>query len=434
MIRTPSPCEPCVVFADMEKTRLRISAGPCEVFESVYHLPGAILLESQRPSFAERYSFVAWQPEKILRGDIGALNKEDFFSFISSESRDCLVAGYIGYEACQWIEQLPRPGERDRPNPDIYLAAYPRHLVFDHIRKTWHSIHKDKPVVLPRVRKKRNRLFSSIMTGFNQSKSVYLENVGRVLDYIKAGDVYQVNYTQRAYYTFRGDPLELYVRLRKIQPVAFGAFINLGDGLVISGSPELFLRRKRDIIVSKPMKGTRKRHLQPSLDRKSRDELRKSEKDRAENTMIVDLMRNDLGRFCSFGSIDVPKPYMVEAFNTVYQMVSGVRGTVREKVGASDIIRATFPPGSVTGAPKKRVMEIIYELEPHQRGVYCGAIGCFLGNDMVLNVAIRTLELFGGNGVLGIGGGIVADSDPASEYEESILKAKASMMALGIEA
>lgn len=433
MTQTPSPRETRVLFADMEKVQLGISAQPCEVFEAVYHLPGAIMLETQRPSLAERYSFLAWQPEDIFRGDIGDLSREEFFSFVSSKSRECLVAGYIGYEACQWIEQLPRPGKKDRSNPDIYLAAYPRYLVFDHVRKTWGSFHKGKPLVLPTVCQQRKKSVPSRITGFNQSKTSYIRNVGKVLDYIKAGDVYQVNYTQRVYYTYTGDPFDLYLRLRKIQPVAFGAFINLGQGVVISGSPELFLRQKRGIIVSKPMKGTRKRARQPGLDRKMREELRKSEKDRAENTMIVDLMRNDLGRFCAFGSIDVPKPYVVEAFDTVYQMVSSVRGTVNKDISPSDIIGATFPPGSVTGAPKKRVMEIIYELEPHQRGVYCGAIGCFLGKEMVLNVAIRTLELFDGKGVLGVGGGIVADSDPESEYEESLLKAKASMMALGIE-
>jgi para-aminobenzoate synthetase component 1 len=221
--------------------------------------------------------------------------------------------------------------------------------------------------------------------------------------------------------------------LKEIQPVSYGAFMNLGDGLVISGSPELFLRLKDKRILTKPMKGTRKRSTRPSIDKRLRQELKESEKDRAENTMIVDLMRNDLGRFCVFGSIEVPKLYVVEAYDTVYQMVSYVTGMTRRNTSVSDMIRATFPPGSITGTPKKRAMEIIYELEPHQRGVYCGAMGYFFQDKMVLNVAIRTLELWDGQGVLGVGGGIVADSDPELEYEESIIKAKASMMALGIE-
>ena len=181
------------------------------------------------------------------------------------------------------------------------------------------------------------------------------------------------------------------------------------------------------------MKGTRKRSKQSGIDRKLRCELKESQKDRAENTMIVDLMRNDLGRFCVYGSVEVPRPYVVEAYDTVYQMISYVSGTVKSNTQMSDIIRATFPPGSITGAPKKGAMEIIYELEPNQRGVYCGTIGYFFQDRMVLNVAIRTLELWDGKGVLGIGGGIVADSYPDLEYEESIIKARASMMALGIE-
>ena len=271
------------------------------------------------------------------------------------------------------------------------------------------------------------------MRGFNQTKAAYLRNVQQVLDYIRAGDVYQINYTQRVYFRRPGDLFDLYMRLKQIQPVSYGAFINLGSGAVISGSPELFLRLRQNKILSKPMKGTRKRSSQPGVDRGLRNELRGSEKDQAENVMIVDLMRNDMGRFCTYGSVQVPKLYVVEGYNTVYQMVSHVSGIPLTGTGFPDMIRATFPPGSITGAPKKRAMEIIYELEPHQRGVYCGTIGYFFRDEMVLNVAIRTLELWDEEGVLGIGGGIVADSDPESEYEESIIKAKASIMALGIE-
>jgi para-aminobenzoate synthetase component 1 len=417
----------------MEKKQLNIDALPAQFFERICHQPGAIFLETQRPSFTERYSFVAWQPESVFRGDIVDLKRDDFFDFIAKYSRSHFVAGYIGYEACQWIEQLPRPGKKDRTTPDIYLAAYPRFLVFDHILNAWHSWYKDRPSTLPTVRKIERAHQTGEFIGFNQGKGDYLRNVRNVLDYIKAGDVYQINYTQRVHYTYRGNPWDLYQRLKKIQPVAYGAFVNMGDSHVISGSPELFLRLKKGQILTKPMKGTKKRSRRPGIDRRLREELKKSVKDRAENTMIVDLMRNDLGRFCDFGSIDVPKLYVVEAYDTVYQMVSYVTGMVHSKVKPSNIICASFPPGSVTGAPKKRVMEIIYELEPHQRGVYCGTVGCFFRDEMVLNVAIRTLELFDGRGVLGIGGGIVADSNPEAEYEESILKAKASLMALGIE-
>lgn len=416
----------------MERRNLGIKAHPCQVFRAVCHQRGAIFLESQRPSFAERYSFLAWKPEKVFQGDVPDLRKDDFFRFISSQSQEYFVAGYIGYEACQWIEDLPRPKDKDRPLPDIYLAAYRQCLVYDHIRQTWSCWFKDSPVSPPAPSLGQERRFFGEMRGFNQAKTTYLENVRRILDYIAAGDVYQINYTQRVYFTYAADLFHLYMRLKGIQPVSYAAFINLGKAVVISGSPELFLGLRHDKILSKPMKGTRKRSRHPSTDRRLRQQLKESEKDRAENTMIVDLMRNDLGRFCEFGSVEVPKVYVVEAYDTVYQMVSYVTGRVRNNTPMSEIIRASFPPGSITGAPKKRAMEIIYELEPHQRGVYCGVIGYFFQDKMRLNVAIRTLELWDGNGVLGVGGGIVADSDPELEYEESIIKAKASMMALGI--
>ncbi len=417
----------------MEKTSFRIEADPCEVFSALYHKPGAIFLESQKPSFADRHSFIAWEPEKVFSGDVTELDRGDLFRFITAHTREYFIAGYVGYEVCQWIEDLPLPGGKDTPNPHIYLAAYPQFLAFDHVQKSWSSWHKDTPPSLPKSKRKKGQGRSSKMIGFNQSKATYLENVGRVLDYIGAGDVYQINYTQRAYFTSPGDPFDLYLRLKKIQPVSYAAFINLGKGVVISGSPELFLRLKHDTILSKPMKGTRKRSKQAKIDRRLRQELKGSKKDRAENVMIVDLMRNDMGRFCEYGSVKVPRLYVVEAYDTVYQMVSYVSGMIRTNTQSPDIIRATFPPGSITGAPKKRAMEIIYELEPHQRGVYCGTIGYFFQDRIVLNVAIRTLELWDGQGVLGIGGGIVADSAPELEYEESIIKARASMMALGID-
>jgi para-aminobenzoate synthetase component 1 len=416
----------------MEKTPLRINVHPCEVFSALYQERGAIFLESQKPSFAERYSFIAWNPEKIFEGYITDLSKEDFFGFIAAHSNDYFLAGYIGYEACQWIEDLPAPGAKDTPNPDIYLAAYPQFLVFDHIQKNWWCWHNGSLPSLPKPDLKRRESRFAKIIGFDQNKNTYLKNVGHVLDHIRAGDVYQINYTQRVYFTSPGDLLALYLRLKQIQPVSYASFINLGKGAVISGSPELFLRLRQNAVLSKPMKGTRKRSRERALDRRLRKELKESYKDQAENVMIVDLMRNDIGRFCEYGTVKVPKLYVVEAYDTVYQMVSHVSGMIRNGIQVSDMIRATFPPGSITGAPKKRAMEIIYELEPHQRGVYCGTIGYFFRGNMVLNVAIRTLELWDGQGVIGVGGGIVADSDPELEYEESLVKAKASMMALGI--
>nr|HID58128.1 aminodeoxychorismate synthase component I [Desulfobacterales bacterium] len=419
----------------MIKTEVKIDALPDHVFKTFCHLPGAILLDSQRVSFSDRYSFIAWEPQETIKGDVRSTRKEDLFSFIDLWPRDYFVAGYIGYEVCQWIETLPNPGPKDVFNPHFYLAAYPKILVFDNIRQTWYLWQRED---MPnRFRLTLNRKIRSgekgRLIGANQSKKYYIDRIKNVLDYIAAGEVYQINYTQRFYFTYSGDPFGLYLQLKKVQPVSFGAFLNLGDGYVVSGSPELFLRVKKGTVLTKPMKGTIKRSSKPTKDRRLRKRLKESIKDRAENVMIVDLMRNDLGRFCRFGSVEVPRLFVVEAYSTVYQMVSHVTGEVEKETTRSDIIRGVFPPGSITGAPKKRAMEIIYELEPNERGVYCGAIGYLWADQMVFNVAIRTVEIANGKGVLGVGGGIVADSRPELEYEESLLKARATFMALGID-
>ncbi len=417
----------------MVKRTVHIPLLPHEVFSAFRHIPGAIFLETQSPSSHDKHSIIAWEAERIFKGNLDEVIKEDFFSFIDKYSEDHFLAGYIGYETCQWMEELPLPEVKDCPNPHIYLGAYSSFLIFDHTRHSWTIWEKEKTTFVPKLIPENCLADGGKIIGANQTKKDYIENVGRVLEYIKAGDVYQINYTQRFHFAYNGDPFALYLRLREVQPVAYGAFINTGDGFVISGSPELFLRIKGNTVLSKPMKGTRKRSDDPIQDENLARELIKSQKDQAENIMIVDLMRNDIGRFCKFGSVRVPRLYEVEKYNTVYQMVSHVTGVARNDISRSDIIRSVFPPGSITGAPKKRAMEIIYELEPNQRGVYCGTIGYIFGDEMVFNVAIRTIELADGVGVLGVGGGIVADSEPGKEYEESLLKSKAAMIALGID-
>jgi len=413
-----------------QKVKLNSSAILVDCFPVVSQLPGTILLETQRPSFQERYSYLAWEPVAVFKADVKETNSESLFSFLNQHASKFIV-GYLGYELGQWFEKLPPAGEKDSLIPQIYLAAYDSFFQYDHCQKIWWVWFKQAPLSLslplPHLSPFRGQFLGS-----NQSKKTYLEKVRRVLDYIEKGDVYQVNYTQRFYFKYEGSPYYLYLRLKDVQPVSYAAFINTGDGIVISGSPELFLRIKGGKVLTKPMKGTRKRAKSPGLDRKLRQELRNSSKDRAENVMIVDLMRHDLGKFCLPGSVTVPKLFVVEAYTTVYQMVSYVSGKLCPDISFPEIIKSTFPPGSISGAPKKRAMEIIYELEPHMRGVYTGAIGYFWQKEMVLNVAIRTLELFQGQGVMGVGGGIVFDSDPEAEYEESVLKAKAAMKALGV--
>ncbi len=252
----------------------------------------------------------------------------------------------------------------------------------------------------------------------------YLAAVRRILGYIVAGDCYQVNFTFPLRFRQYGDALALYARLRRAQPVRHGAFLRLPGRDILSLSPELFVRRQGERLVTRPMKGTARRDADPAFDAALRDALRASEKNCAENLMIVDLIRNDLGRIAACGSVRVDELFAVEAYPTLWQMTSTVSAAVP---GASlaQVLRALFPCGSVTGAPKIRAMQIIAELEQAPRGLYTGALGWLQPDgDFAFNVPIRTLSIEAdGAGTLGIGSGIVADSDPADEYEECLLKA-----------
>jgi para-aminobenzoate synthetase / 4-amino-4-deoxychorismate lyase len=246
----------------------------------------------------------------------------------------------------------------------------------------------------------------------------------KVQDYIAAGDVYQINLTLKYHFEFAGDPVALYAALRRKQRVAYGALIRTGERDVLSLSPELFFRREGKHISARPMKGTSARGRTPREDARLKTWLAVDEKQRAENLMIVDLLRNDLGRVARIGSVEVTDLFTVETYRSVHQMTSGITAELRSDMGLKDMLRALFPCGSVTGAPKVRAMEIIRELEAAPRGVYTGAIGHIApAGDAQFNVAIRTVVLSGNRGEMGIGSGIVSDSKVDSEFDECLLKA-----------
>jgi para-aminobenzoate synthetase / 4-amino-4-deoxychorismate lyase len=246
----------------------------------------------------------------------------------------------------------------------------------------------------------------------------------KVEDYIAAGDVYQINLTMKYRFAFEGDPVALYAALRRKQRVAYGALIHTPELDVLSLSPELFFRREGKHMSTRPMKGTAPRGRTPREDARLKTWLAMDEKQRAENLMIVDLLRNDLGRVAKIGSVEVTDLFTVETYRSVHQMTSGISAELRSDMGLTDMLRALFPCGSVTGAPKVRAMEIIRELEDGPRGVYTGAIGHIApSGDAQFNVGIRTVVLTGNQGEMGIGGGIVADSKVDSEFEECLLKA-----------
>jgi anthranilate/para-aminobenzoate synthase component I len=262
----------------------------------------------------------------------------------------------------------------------------------------------------------------------NFTRRAYEAAVARAIEYIRAGDIFQVNLSQRFTAGLNVSPQFVYDRLRDAAPAQYGACLNYGDFALVSNSPELFLHVTSDgRVTTRPIKGTRPRA--PGMEAELRDSL----KDQAELNMIVDLERNDLGRVCEIGSVRVTEPRAIEAHPTVYHGVATIEGHLRDDVTFADLLRATFPGGSVTGAPKIRAMQIIDELETCARGPYCGAIG-YLAADgsMKFNVAIRTMIAKDGLVHIPVGGGIVADSDPRAEYEETLVKAKAMFDALGI--
>ena len=322
------------------------------------------------------------------------------------------LAGYFAYELGYLFEPRLAPLLPDnRQVPLIRFGA------FETARAG------DLPVALPAGGEERalvNRLVPS------WSLPAYALRFERVRDYIAAGDVYQINLTFPLDGVLDGDPLGLYRVLRKRQPVAHGGVVALGPETVLSLSPELFFELEGRVVRSRPMKGTARRGLGPHEDMMIARDLKEDEKQRAENLMIVDLLRNDIGRLSRIGTVRVPHLFTVETYNTLHQMTSTVEGELAGALSIGEILVGLFPCGSVTGAPKIRAMEIIRELETAPRGVYCGAIGR-IGRDgsMRFNVAIRTLTVFPDNRfLLNVGSGLVADSRADDEYEECLLKAR----------
>jgi len=266
----------------------------------------------------------------------------------------------------------------------------------------------------------------------NFTRAGYLDAVAHVIEYIFGGDIFQANLSQRLEAPLAGTPLELYGRLRRRNPAPFAAFLEFGDVVVASSSPERFLRvHDGRRVETRPIKGTRPRGVGPEHDAALALALTESDKDRAENVMIVDLLRNDLSRVCRPGTVCVPELFAVEHYATVHHLVSTVVGELAPEHDAVDLVQAAFPGGSITGAPKVRAMQIIAELEPTQRAVYCGSIGYLsVTGALDTSIVIRTYLVLGRDVYFQVGGGIVADSDPEEEYRETLDKARGLVAAL----
>jgi len=371
--------------------------------------------------------------------------------------------GYIGFEMARLLERLPATRHEDLGLPLMRLALFDRGLVLDHgegrgfyvtaggmpsaedlargaaRRIGMGGLPGPRPRGAPETEQARQGMCG---TGSARvaarvrpelSRRAYEQMVVRALDYIAAGDIYQVNLAQRLWIEGVGDPLWLYARVRRSNPAPYSAFLCWADGAIASFSPELFLELRGDRVVTRPIKGTRPRTGDPARDRENCCELLASAKEAAELAMIVDLHRNDLGRVCVPGSIQVAQPRRLEAHPTVFHTVADVVGCLAPGHDALDLLRACFPAGSISGVPKIRALQIIDELEPVARGAYTGAVGVLgLDGRMTFNVAIRTLQIHGPRATLYVGGGIVADSEPAAEYEETLAKARGILRGIGV--
>jgi para-aminobenzoate synthetase component 1 len=358
------------------------------------------------------------------------------------------VVGYFGYDLCHHVERLPRTAVDDLGFPDLALGFYDAVLAWDHLQNRAYAC--APPVAgRPPAEERARRLAESVgspdesvpeppaccgasLSG-NFERKAYIEAVARAIEYIYAGDIFQVNLSHRFSADLRVHPWELFRRCRAGNPAPFAAYLGFDDGVVASHSPERFLRVADRCVTTRPIKGTRPRGATPEADARLAAELLASEKDRAELVMIVDLERNDLGRVCSYGSVRVPELLRLESYATVHHLVSTVVGRLHDNRTVIDLLKAAFPGGSITGAPKVRAMEIIDELEPTQRAVYTGSVGWIgFDGDMDLNIVIRTFLVRDGRVHWQVGGGIVADSDPVAEYDETLAKGFALRRALGV--
>ena len=335
------------------------------------------------------------------------------------------AVGYFAYDLKNSIERLPQTAVDDRDLPDIFLFFPSQMLLHDRQTRTLHHVVLEDGQGSPiRTPTPAPVLRLGPLTS-NFTHDAYIEAVKRVRQYIRAGDVYQVNLSQRFCFPFEGSPFTLWEHLYALNPAPFYAFIQAGDHQILSTSMERFLFRQGSTIETRPIKGTRKRGKTPTEDQKLRQDLCNSPKDDAELSMIVDLLRNDLGRICRGRTVRVAEHKRLESYQNVHHLISIVTGELRDGITHGEMLRGTFPGGSITGCPKVRAMEIIDELEPHVRHVYTGAIGYLGWHDNVdLNIAIRTALVHQGNCFFSVGGGIVHDSDEEDEYQETLHKAR----------
>lgn len=339
--------------------------------------------------------------------------------------------GYFGYDLGTVIEPVSQAADAGSLLPDMAVGIYLWALILDkEQQQLWYVDYRGdaakqwtatSQLFSAKAQTQAFELTSDWQA--NMDKAGYSQKFEQVQNYLQSGDCYQINLAQRFEASYSGDEWQAYLTLRNKNAAPFSAFLRLPQGAVLSVSPERFLQLKAGQVETKPIKGTRPRFADAELDKQSAEELQAAPKDRAENVMIVDLLRNDLGKHCVPGTVKVPALFAIESFPAVHHLVSTITGTLSSSADACDLLRGAFPGGSITGAPKVRAMQIIAELEPNSRSVYCGAVGYINSNgDMDTNIAIRTVVMAQGQAYCWAGGGIVADSKVDAEYEETFHK------------
>lgn len=448
---------------------------PHLLFRAFAHQPFALLLDSATattesdPDVLGRWSFIALDPFETIT--VNNIDESNPFDLLNSKLRSLALppspddlppftggaAGYFSYDLAHYLEKLPPMRKPfaidDQQLPLLALGFYDTVATFDMKARRAFVIANGLPEMNPRTRaaraksraaQMRQRLADALPVTAtkprasalraNLTRHAYESSVEHIVNYIRAGDIFQANFTQRFESGLdpANTPYDIYLNLRDISPAPFSSFFNFGEGALVSSSPERFLFCRNGEVETKPIKGTRPRGKTPAEDLKLATELLSSEKDHAENVMIVDLLRNDLSRSCADHSVTVEKLCALESYANVHHLVSTVRGRLRNGMIHLDLLANAFPGGSITGAPKLRAMEIIAELEPTTRGPYCGAIG-YLGFDgtMDTSIAIRTMVVKGDRVTFQAGGGITAESIAAAEYDESLAKARGMAQALG---
>lgn len=395
--------------------------SPLEVAGGLRHLDGLVFFDTAGNSpatAAHPVSVIAARPTRVLRGRISVPADLEKLRVALAERPG--TAGDLGFPAgglCGWVDY----------EGNFVFGEYPEMLVFSHGDDSWQEIGTLSAELRPESHGHGEISPFLPLAG----REHFTRSVSRIKEWIAAGDVYQANLSQAFVATVTGELFGLYETLRDASPAPMAAYLALDGREILSSSPEAFLKISGRGIETRPIKGTRPRFADPDEDRRSAYELQTSAKEISELVMITDLLRNDLGQVCEYGSVEVTEMLQLETLAQVHHLVSTVTGTLRPEIDALAALAACFPGGSITGAPKKRAMEIIHELEQAPRGIYCGAIG-WLGynGECSFNIAIRTLVRDGDRLIYQVGAGIVADSDPEKEYEETLHKAAGIRLAV----